>query len=91
MEPEWTKKNISNDAVCSYYYVLFVIAAVAAVASLIMMFIIPFMKGIGPGLKTIQIITLLIQGSLAVIATLAAYLMCDRALKPASLLGHSRA
>lgn len=89
MEPEWTKKNISNGAICSYYYILFVVAAVAAVASIIMMFIIPFMKGVGPGMKTIQIITLLIQSALAVIASLAAYLLCDRALKPTTLMGRS--
>ncbi len=91
MEPEWTKKNITNGAICSYYYIVFVVAAIAAVASLIMIFIIPFMKGIGAGMKTMQIITLLIQGALAVIATLAAYLMCDRALKPTTLIGQYKA
>ncbi len=78
-EPEWTKK-ISNQTVCSYYYIMFVIAAAAATLAITTIFIIPFLKGISPGLKMVQIIGLVIQATLALLATLASYLVCSRSL-----------
>ncbi len=84
MEPEWTKKNISNETVCSYYYVVFIIIAFSAIMAVIAAFIVPFIKGISPGMKTLQIVTFIIQAVLGIAASLAAYLMCDRALKPTS-------
>ncbi len=78
-EPEWSKK-ISNNTVCSYYYIIFVIAVVAGILAFISLFIIPFLKGIPPGLKVIQIIGLVSQGALAIVSSLAAYLVCRRAL-----------
>jgi len=82
MEPEWTKKNISNNTLCSYYYVIFVIIAISAIMAVIAAFVVPFIKGISPGMKALQIVTFIIQAVFGVAASLAAYLMCDRALKP---------
>ena len=79
MEPEWTKK-INNTTVCNFYYIVFVIAVMAGVLAVIALFVIPFIKGVPPGLKVIQMIGLLSQGALAIAASLAAYLVCDRAL-----------
>ncbi len=84
MEPEWTKKNISNNTICSYYYVIFVIIAIAAIMAVIGAFVVPFIKGISPGMKALQIVTFIIQAIIGVAGSLAAYLMCDRALKPTS-------
>jgi hypothetical protein len=78
-EPEWTKK-ISNQTVCSYYYIMFVIAAAAATLAITTIFIIPFLKGISPAFKMVQIIGMVIQAALALLATLASYLVCSRAL-----------
>ncbi len=77
--PEWTKK-ISNNTVCSYYYIIFLIAVIAGILAVISLFIIPFLKGVPPGLKAIQMIGLISQGALAIVASLAAYLVCHRAL-----------
>ncbi len=78
-EPEWTKK-ISNQTICSYYYIMFVIAAAAASLAIVTIFIIPFLKGVPPGLKLVQIIGMVIQAALALLATLASYLVCSRSL-----------
>jgi hypothetical protein len=78
-EPEWTKK-ISNQTVCSYYYIMFVIAAAAASLAIVTIFIIPFLKGVPPGFKLVQIIGMVIQAALALLATLASYLVCSRSL-----------
>ena len=82
MEPEWTKKNISNNTLCSYYYVIFVIIAISAIMAVIAAFVVPFIKGISPGMKALQIVTFIIQAVIGVAGSLAAYIMCDRALKP---------
>ncbi len=47
-------------------------------------FIVPFIKGISPGMKALQIVGFVIQAIIGVAGSLAAYLMCDRALKPTS-------
>ena len=84
MEPEWTKKNISNDTLCSYYYVIFIIVTISAAMAVIASFIVPFMKGISPGMKALQIVGFILQAVIGAAASLAAYIMCDRALKPNS-------
>ena len=45
-------------------------------------FVVPFIKGISPGMKALQIVTFIIQAVIGLAGSLAAYLMCDRALKP---------
>ncbi len=85
MEPEWTK-GISNATVCNTYYLVFVFTAVSGVIAIITAFILPFLKGLTPTMKIIQIITLLLQAFLAGFLTLMSYLLCDRALKPQSRL-----
>lgn len=79
MEPEWTKK-ISNKTVCTYYYIMFIIAFAAGALAILTIFVIPFLKGLSPQFKTVQIIGLVIQAALAFIASLASYLLCSRSL-----------
>ena len=79
MEPEWTKK-ISNENLCSYYYIMFIIASAAGALAIATIFIIPFLKGISSQFKMVQIIGLVIQAALAFIASLASYLVCSRSL-----------
>ncbi len=84
MEPEWTKKNISNNTICSYYYVIFIFACIAAVISIMAIIMIPFIKGMSAIQKLVQIMALVGQIVLAIIGTLAAYLFCSRALLQAT-------
>ena len=84
MEPEWTKKNISNNTICSYYYIIFIFACIATVISIMAIIMIPFIKGISPIQKLVQIMALMGQIVLALIGTLAAYLLCSRSLLPAT-------
>lgn len=54
--------------------------------AVIAMFFVPFVKGMSPGMKTLQITTFIIQAIIGLAGSLAAYLMCDRALKPTDRL-----
>ena len=81
MEPDWTKK-ISNETICNFFYVFFVINAVLAVVSLVALIgIFTFLK-VPKG----QVAAAGLQGliTLAIVTTqmLFLYLICDRALKP---------
>lgn len=78
-EPEWTK-DISNDAVCTYYYILFVINCIIAALTLIMIFgILPFLRLPKGALISNSIMSILVL-ALAVVNSLFLYLICDRAL-----------
>jgi hypothetical protein len=79
MEPQWTKQ-ISNNAVCTTYYVIFwIYAAFAALAvigtvGILTMFKLP--KGLSVGIGFQGILT----GAIAATLALFQYLVCSRAL-----------
>lgn len=79
MEPEWTKK-ISNNAVCTTYYYIFILYAVIAFLALIgtvgilVSFKLP--KGLSVGLGFQGLLTAAIATTLALFQ----YLVCSRAL-----------
>ncbi len=81
MEPQWMKQ-ISNELVCSFFYVFFVVYAVIAVISLVgVIGIFTFLKVPKGQLGAIGIQGL-IGLALATTQMLFLYLICDRALKP---------
>jgi hypothetical protein len=78
-EPEWTK-TISSNAVCTYYYILFVVNCVIAALTLVMIFgVLPFMR-LPKGVLISNSITSILLLALAVVNSLFLYLLCDRAL-----------
>ena len=78
-EPEWTK-SISSNAVCTYYYILFIANAVIAALTLLVVFgVLPFMR-LPKGVLISNSIMSILLLALAVVNSLFLYLLCDRAL-----------
>ena len=77
--PEWTKK-ISNSAVCTWYYILFIAnCVIAGIALLYVVGIMPFLR-LPKGLMISQGFTTLISIAIVVVNALFLYLLCDRSL-----------
>lgn len=78
-EPEWTK-GISSNAVCTYYYILFIVNCIIAALTLIMIFgVLPFLR-LPKGVLVSNSIMSILLLALAVVNSLFLYLLCDRAL-----------
>ena len=78
-EPEWMKK-ISSNAVCGYYYVIFIFnAIIAALSILLMVFVLPFL-GMPKGVMLGQTLVSTLVLGLAVANSLFLYILCDRSL-----------
>ena len=80
--PDWTTA-IADSTVCNYFYVFFIIFSVLAglsVLSAIYMFATTKITG---GLVLAVLFAKLINFGISATAALFAYLICDRALKPA--------
>jgi type III secretory pathway component EscR len=79
MEPQWTKK-ISNNTVCSWYYILFLInafiAIVAVVGTLMVIFGMKMQKGMSYAFGFQGLLTV----AIATTSSLFLYLVCDRSL-----------
>jgi ABC-type transport system involved in multi-copper enzyme maturation permease subunit len=81
--PEWTTA-IADSTLCGYFYVVFIIFSVLAglsVLSAIYMFATTKITG---GLVLAVLFAKLINFGISAAAALFAYLICDRALKPAA-------
>ncbi len=82
MEPEWTK-GISSEVVCNFFYVFFMVYAVVAIFSIFALVSLFFMNlpknvMIGFGIQS----TLML--AIATVTALFHYLVCSRALLPAT-------
>ncbi len=79
MEPQWTKK-ISNNAVCSTYYYIYIAYAILAVLAVVgtigILVAYKLPKGLSVGLGFQGILT----GLIAAVLALFQYLVCSRAL-----------
>jgi len=77
--PEWTKK-ISSNAVCNWYYILFIAnCVIAGFALLYVVGVMPFLR-LPKGMMIGQGITTVISLAIVLVNALFLYLMCDRAL-----------
>lgn len=77
--PEWTKK-ISSNAVCNWYYILFIANCVIIGLVLLYMFgVMPFLR-LPKGVLIGQGFTALISGAIVIVNALFLYVMCDRSL-----------
>jgi hypothetical protein len=81
MEPEWTKK-ISSTAVCNWYWIFFVVSAIASVLIVFAMVYILSTKAFSIREGGFKMFMLLIQLGIATTSALFYYITCDRALKP---------
>jgi hypothetical protein len=82
MEPEWTK-NISSETICNFFYFFYVVYAVLAIFALVSfasMFLFPLPKGV----LLITGIQGLLMVAIATTTALFHYLVCSRALLPAT-------
>ncbi len=78
-QPEWMKK-ISSNTVCNYFYVIFIINAILAGLSIVLMvFVLPFLGLSSAALLGQTLTTALVLG-LAVVNSLFLYIVCDRSL-----------
>jgi hypothetical protein len=81
MEADWMKQ-ISNESICNFFYVFFVIYAFIAVLSVVSLVgVFTFMK-VPKGLLVAHGVQALISMSIATTMMLFLYLICDRALNP---------
>lgn len=88
--PQWTNK-ISDSVVCNYFYIFFVIFSVLAGINLIAgIWIFTTSKMSGAMLAAI-IFNILMSFGITGVAALFAYLICERALKPAMQMAASQA
>lgn len=76
--PAWTK-SISSETVCTYYYVMFIIACIVVGIALfglvgILMSKMPLMFKVG------AVSNILVSGGLALVGAMFLYIMCTRAL-----------
>ena len=77
--PEWTKK-ISSNAVCTWYYILFIAnCVIAGIALLFVVGVMPFLR-LPKGIMIGQGFMAFVSISIAIVNALFLYLMCDRAL-----------
>ena len=81
MEPEWTK-GIKSKTMCDYYYILFVINAIAcAIAVIVGIPSMVMMPNIGsPIFKLTNLIFTLAAIAITFFTALFIYLLCDRTL-----------
>lgn len=84
MEPNWTR-SISNETVCNFFYIFFVVYAIFAAVSLVGFVSLFFMKLPKNIIVANGFVTLVTMG-LATTMALFNYLVCDRALKPGSVV-----
>ena len=77
--PEWTKK-ISSNAVCNWYYILFIAnCVIAGIALLFIVGVMPFLR-LPKGMMIGQSFTTLISIAIVLVNALFLYLICDRSL-----------
>ncbi len=81
--PQWTDK-ISNNVVCNYFYVFFVIFAVWAAISLLGGVWIFATTKMSFGMLIGVIFNILLSFGISATSALFLYLICERALKPAA-------
>ncbi len=79
--PQWTDK-ISNNVVCNYFYVFFIIFAVWAAISLLGGVWIFATTKMSFGMLIGVIFNILLSFGISATSALFLYLICDRALKP---------
>jgi hypothetical protein len=81
MEAEWMKQ-ISNESICTFFYIFFVVYAFFAVLSLVSFIgVFTFMK-VPKGLMVAHGVQAFISLGIATTMMLFLYLICDRALSP---------
>lgn len=82
MEPDWTKK-ISNESICNFFWIFYLVYAFFAVISLLgFASIFIFSSKMPKGVVITQSIYAFITLGIATTMALFHYLICDRALKP---------
>ncbi len=79
--PEWTNK-ISNNVLCGYYYVFFIVFSVWAALSLLGGVWIFATTKMGLGMLVAFIFNVLLSFGISATSALFMYLICERALKP---------
>ncbi len=84
--PQWTDK-ISNNVVCNYFYVFFIIFAVWAAISLLGGVWIFATTKMSVGMLIGVIFNILLSFGISATSALFLYLICERALKPAAAMG----
>ena len=83
MERQWTD-NISDNILCTYFYVFFVIFAVWAGLSLIGGVFIFVKTKMSSGMLIASIFHILLSFGISATSALFLYLICERALKPSA-------
>jgi hypothetical protein len=82
--PEWTNK-ISNNVLCGYFYVFFVVFSVWAALSLLGGVWIFATTKMSLGMLVAVIFNILLSFGISATSALFLYLICERALKPYSV------
>lgn len=82
--PEWTNK-ISNNVLCGYFYVFFVVFSVWAALSLLGGVWIFATTKMSLGMLMAVIFNILLSFGISATSALFLYLICERALKPYSV------
>jgi hypothetical protein len=76
--PKWTE-SVSSETICTYYYVMFILACVVVGIAVLGLVGILFSK-MPYMLKLSSSINVLVSGGIAVLGAMFLYIMCDRAL-----------
>jgi hypothetical protein len=79
--PEWTNQ-ISNNVLCGYYYLFFVVFSVLAAVSLLGGIWIAVSTKMAPGGFATLVLNILLTFGISTTSALFMYLICHRALKP---------
>lgn len=87
--PQWTEK-ITNNALCGYFYVFFIIFAVWAALSLLGGVWIFATTKMNIGMLIGVIFNVLLSFGISATSALFLYLICERALKPSMMVGKVR-
>lgn len=87
--PQWTDK-ITDNVLCNYFYVFFIIFAVWAALSLVGGVLIYASTKMSFGMLIGVIFNILLSFGISATSALFLYLICERALKPAAAVGKIR-